>query len=782
MGIIVPGQVLTQSKSSSVHSTCPAAIGPATGSATGRSTGPAGSTTPSSAPVSAPLHAIAPETSPFKPRCPSRDSDTRRALASALQWLIATVGMKDKLSRGQGDRQFKDAASDSDDDDAGGGKAARRRSRKGKEHVAPTELVRPFIMVSIVDPDAIGAFFILVPPPTYDWNDPLNQPPFIGTLTKIAFPELCNLILKYTAPGRAVRTIWGAIENVPPAAVPPVRPVEVQITDSEELEESPPLNPAFPHVEEDDYSVIDIPAEDSDYEEGTIWTPAGIAAKRAADALPAADAGGGGGGSSGDSGGGGGGGDAQEEPEAIEAPEMEEIVDTSHSDYDDAPENDHESSEGDEDEPEDEPQAPPIFHPDVSDCWKETSYNSTNYCQISGQCSEETNWHGSGGDCFFRRIGGRGTGSTLSRSLMLFNMESSTHSSTQPECIPESTPDIPVSSHQIPSSQLHGQGRSQRVYEFEYIPSSREEDESAPMPESDVSMWATASHQVECKVDLDEVVIKQLRSLHSRVRSNLMHKVKGGLTDSTIYGLGNLVGPEARAAQVEYLLKNDRFLSPQEHYETYQLRFLAPEIIHILYFKYFDAVRIRGVRDPEFLQWITTTLICLISTAIWHGTWALSTGNYLKPDNFQSQNESVVKTFNRMSNTWKGRSKLNQEATLEVIKDNLREKIRDKKGVTIEVIPEEGFSEDDEALAADLAAFRNARRIPTSAPKGRVGSDSAQDEVINAQLRGVDTEEEGEEEEEEPELPIVGEYKGGGVRMCTTIASAKEDSGGFVLF
>jgi hypothetical protein len=32
--------------------------------------------------------------------------------------------------------------------------------------------------------------------------------------------------------------------------------------------ESPLLNPAFPYVEEDDYSMIDIPAEDSDYEEG----------------------------------------------------------------------------------------------------------------------------------------------------------------------------------------------------------------------------------------------------------------------------------------------------------------------------------------------------------------------------------------------------------------------------------------------------------------------------------------------------------------------------------
>jgi hypothetical protein len=170
--------------------------------------------------------------------------------------------------------------------------------------------------------------------------------------------------------------------------------VEVQIPDSEELEywlkksnarprrilavlhragagstlggaESPLLNSAFPHIEEDYYSMIDIPAENSDYEEGkhqinakglrvymprtdasnqrliqilvryrdrqqdaiddldskyfrkyplgvgvadpnclqgTIWKTAGIAAKRAADVLAAADAGVGGG----DGGGGGG--------------------------------------------------------------------------------------------------------------------------------------------------------------------------------------------------------------------------------------------------------------------------------------------------------------------------------------------------------------------------------------------------------------------------------------------------------------------------------------------
>ncbi|KAI5850559.1 hypothetical protein DFP73DRAFT_524286 [Morchella snyderi] len=203
-----------------------------------------------------------------------------------------------------------------------------------------------------------------------------------------------------------------------------------------------------------------------------------------------------------------------------------------------------------------------------------------------------------------------------------------------------------------------------------------------------VSMWAAANRRVGCTVDLDEVVIKQVRSLHSRVRSHSMHVVKGRLEDSTIYGLKNLSGPEARAAQAEYLLKNDHFLSPAQHYETYRLWFLAPEIIDIL-----------------------------------------------------------------MSNTWKGRSRQNQEATLEVIKDNLREKMREKKGITVEVIPEDGFSEDNEALAADLAAFRNARKAPPTALVDPSGSDNggSQEEVVHAQLRGIEAEEEGEENEEEQE-------------------------------
>ncbi|KAI5839090.1 hypothetical protein DFP73DRAFT_530371 [Morchella snyderi] len=310
----------------------------------------------------------------FLPVWNKGDSATRRALADALNWHIADVGQKEKLSRGQGNREYKETADDSDDKD--GGRPA-ERSRKRRRDQVPTELGRPSIMVTVVDPDALGAFSMVAPHPIHDWNHRRNQHSFIGMLTEIAFPELSNLILKHTGPGRAVRTIWGALDNVPQASNPPVRPMEVQITDSEEVEgwlknsvsrpwriltilhgagaganlggaESPPPNQAFPHIEEDEYTMIDVTAEDSDYEEGNhhinskrmrvylprtdanakylrkyplgvgvadpnfvqgvIWTPAEIAAKRAADALAAAGGGGGGGGGSGGGGGGPGGG------------------------------------------------------------------------------------------------------------------------------------------------------------------------------------------------------------------------------------------------------------------------------------------------------------------------------------------------------------------------------------------------------------------------------------------------------------------------------------------
>ena len=62
------------------------------------------------------------------------------------------------------------------------------------------------------------------------------------------------------------------------------------------------------------------------------------------------------------------------------------------------------------------------------------------------------------------------------------------------------------------------------------------------------------------------------------------------------------------------------------------------------------------------------------------------------------------------------------------------------KGVILEVIPVEGLNEDDDALAADLAAFRKARKTIRVAPRAVESLDDGEDDdsVIDARLRGVD--------------------------------------------
>ncbi|KAI5850457.1 hypothetical protein DFP73DRAFT_591324 [Morchella snyderi] len=371
--------------------------------------------------------------------------------------------------------------------------------------------------------------------------------------------------------------------------------------------------------------------------------------------------------------------EVQEQQEDV--PEVEETTDTSHSEYDDSPENDHESSEENLDDPEEEPQAstqrsqstgkrPRTVQPTTARALGNARRRPT------GAVAEVI----ASSDVSVDVVQGNTTG--CEGNTERTSRESSTHFGTQTKCIPENAHRIPesvdfgtqpgsisesipgisesfpgvsesthsryphsqcllqcpdssptyrpyrssppfegvgessISSPHIPSSpQVYLPEAQPRVYDIAQLSSSIREEENAPIAESErsllpssrsanvlsmqaqriekecstligdhtllhepfppaarlsvlvVSMWAAASRRVGCTVDLDEVVIKQVRSLHSRVRSHLMHEVKGRLADSTIYGLGNLSGPEARAAQAEYLLKNDRFLRPAQHYE-----------------------------------------------------------------------------------------------------------------------------------------------------------------------------------------------------------------------
>ncbi|KAI5839438.1 hypothetical protein DFP73DRAFT_530148 [Morchella snyderi] len=365
---------------------------------------------------------------------------------------------------------------------------------------------------------------------------------------------------------------------------------------------------------------------------------------------------------------------------------MEETANISYSEYDDSPENAHESSEKNLDAPKEEPQAPTQNAsqraPTASQRTPTASQRTPTASQRASTLAPSQEGSQRAFPAYQRAfpesqralpIPSQSMPSSVpvysrdidySSSTRHINLSSmcSRYSNSSPTYRPyrsspsfEGVGESSMSSPRIFSSpQVYLPEAQPRVYDIAQLSSSIREEENAPIVESEVlvvSMWAAASRRVRCTVDLDEVVIKQVRSLHSRVRSHLMHEVKGRLADSTIYGPGNLSGPEARAAQAEYLLKNDRFLSPAQHHEstrcqrpdgtrnaqrapengqtalvnaanryyTYRLRFLAPEIIDIFYYKYFDGVRMRGVKDREFLERITPTFNCLISTAIWHG-------------------------------------------------------------------------------------------------------------------------------------------------------------------
>ncbi|KAH0608705.1 uncharacterized protein H6S33_001839, partial [Morchella sextelata] len=199
-----------------------------------------------------------------------------------------------------------------------------------------------------------------------------------------------------------------------------------------------------------------------------------------------------------------------EEPEAIEAPEVEEIGDISHSDYDDTPENNYESYRKDEDEQKDEPQAPPSPTQRSKTVGKRPHTVQPTTARVlssaqrkpTGVVVEVIASSNVSVDMVQDNSTGRESNTEHSRHPREhfqyprehsqyprehFRYGESFHtyrtycSSPPSEVIGEQS----MSSHQIPSSQLHGKHQSQRVHEVEYLPSSREEDESASMPKSD---------------------------------------------------------------------------------------------------------------------------------------------------------------------------------------------------------------------------------------------------------------------------------------------------------
>jgi hypothetical protein len=75
-------------------------------------------------------------------------------------------------------------------------------------------------------------------------------------------------------------------------------------------------------------------------------------------------------------------------------------------------------------------------------------------------------------------------------------------------------------------------------------------------------------------------------------------------------------------------------------------RFLAPQIADAIYGKYFDSKRMQGMPDPEFINRVNGTLVCLTCAILCHQLRAWRSGvfqdpPYFKPDAVGGRNPGV---------------------------------------------------------------------------------------------------------------------------------------------
>ena len=111
------------------------------------------------------------------------------------------------------------------------------------------------------------------------------------------------------------------------------------------------------------------------------------------------------------------------------------------------------------------------------------------------------------------------------------------------------------------------------------------------------------------------------------------------------------------ASRIEELIDKDRFTCQRQkrkvsrvqdevcrraanEEQELQNRFRAQEIPELIFRKYFSGPKMRGIRDPSFIERINAQFICLVCSVIQHNLKAHRTGQYLEPLDFKQVNSS----------------------------------------------------------------------------------------------------------------------------------------------
>lgn len=80
-----------------------------------------------------------------------------------------------------------------------------------------------------------------------------------------------------------------------------------------------------------------------------------------------------------------------------------------------------------------------------------------------------------------------------------------------------------------------------------------------------------------------------------------------------------------------------------------RLRFLAPEILEIIFEKYFKGSRMRGRQDKDFISNINKEFISFVTTAMYFCLKLWSSGSYAGPGMFRGVELKGKTTFNGRS-------------------------------------------------------------------------------------------------------------------------------------
>jgi hypothetical protein len=124
-----------------------------------------------------------------------------------------------------------------------------------------------------------------------------------------------------------------------------------------------------------------------------------------------------------------------------------------------------------------------------------------------------------------------------------------------------------------------------------------------------------------------------------------------------------------------------------------QGRFLASEIIDVIWLKYFASKRMRGIRDPDFIDEINREFVCLVCASIQHCLKAWRTGVYIKPPDFRYTNSpycenmspaptvrrcgrlTVIDVYNRLIRTWMKIPDRLQPMLMEAIRNEIHKRL-----------------------------------------------------------------------------------------------------------